>query len=94
MGIPFYHSFDYYTVLVSILTNSSYYYMFFATDYLRKIFWDPIWDGNEEEARNRIRKYILTTKGNSINDALDILKGMKLKCTAVQEVINMLIMHE
>ena len=49
MGVPFYYSFDYYTVLVSMLTNPSFFYPFFGSPTLLKIFWDPIWkegDGN------------------------------------------------
>lgn len=110
MGIPFYHSFDYYTVLVSMLTNPSFYYMFFATETLRSIFWDPIWDPkiredstlfgvqtsttDSNEAMRRIRSYILEGKGRSINDAINILRGLRLKCSAVNQVIKQLLLLE
>lgn len=96
MGIPFYHSFDYYTVLVSMLTNPAFYYMFFATDTLRRIFWDPIWDqpSDSNESMRRIRGYLLEGKGHSINDAINILRGLKLKCSAVHQVIKQLLILE
>lgn len=104
MGIPFYYSFDYYTVLVSILTNPAFYYMFFATEKLRTIFWDPIWDPtiytdnnifgsqnhttDSEEAMKRIRRYAMEKKGQSIADAINILRGLKLKCSAINLVLK------
>jgi hypothetical protein len=91
MGIPFYHSFDYYTVLVSMLTNPAFYYMFFATDILRRIFWDPIWGSNAgTKAMKRIRGYVIEGKGQSINDAINILRGLRLKCSALALVIKQL----
>jgi len=90
MGIPFYRSFDYYTVLVSLLTNPAYYYSFFSSETLRKIFWDPIWFDDSIEVMKRIRNYMLENKGQSINDAINILKGTKLKCNALNKVFNYL----
>ena len=98
MGVPFYHSFDYYTVLVSILTDPAFYYMFFSTDTLRQIFWDPIWEtpshyqsGDSHEAMRRIRGYLLEGKGQSIKDAINILRGLRLNCSAIQLVIKQLL---
>src|SRR5205085_7919425 len=55
-GVPFYRSFDYYTVLVSILTIPVFHYMFFATERLLQTFWDPVWiDEDGEEAIDRIK---------------------------------------
>lgn len=105
MGIPFYQSFDYYTILVSTLMIPSFYYMFFASEKLRKIFWDPIWvkstaqsvipfvswgsvSDDADEVFKRIRQYVLEGKGRSITDAVNVLKGIKLKCSALTDVIN------
>jgi hypothetical protein len=95
MGVPFYQSFDYYTILVSMLTNSAFYYPFFATDNLRKIFWDPIWKDSEDGLMmmNKIKTYVEKGTGSSINDALDMLKGVKLRCSAVHAVIKQLQIH-
>lgn len=87
MGIPYYHSFDYYTILISFLSNKYIFYMFFATEYLRNIFWDPVWDvADSEKCIKRIEKMILAGKGYSIRDTLDILKQFKLRCDALQIV--------
>jgi len=87
MGIPYYHSFDYYTVLVSLLTNPGYYYTFFSSERLLKTFWYPVWLNTDESVQNAIYKYVLKNKGRSINDALDILHGTVMKCNAVENVI-------
>ncbi|CAH6420180.1 Hypothetical protein HVR_LOCUS1117 [uncultured virus] len=94
MGIPYYQSFDYYTVLVSILTNPAFYYIFFATDILRKVFWDPIWKDDSSEALKRIHQYIVDGGGRSVNDALNILRGLKLRCNAVHLVMKNLLLLE
>lgn len=105
MGIPFYRSFDYYTVLVSLLTIPAFYYTFFASDNLRKIFWDPIWNCkfrcgyNPVASRSwdenggikimeKIHTYVLERKGRKISDAINILRGTRLKCQAVNIVID------
>lgn len=93
MGVPFYHSFDYYTVLVSILTNPAFYYPFFATNYLRKIFWDPVWKYDGPAVMDKIKMHVDAGTGASINDALDILKGVSLRCNAVHAVIQQLQIH-
>ena len=93
MGIPFYRSFDYYTVLVSMLTRPAFYYMFFSTESLRKTFWDPIWINSAEsdEVLSRIHQYVMEGKGERLADAITIVKGIKLKCGAVNLVINNLL---
>lgn len=88
MGIPFYRSFDYYTVLVSMLTHPAFYYTFFSNPILRSVFWDPIWKDDNIEVVNRIHHYVLERTGRSINDAIAILKGMRLKCDAVTLVMK------
>lgn len=92
MGIPFYRSFDYYTVLVSTLTNPAFFYMFFSDDKLRRIFWNPIWIDNVDanEALSRIRQYVLLGTGQRLRDTINILRGLKLKCRAVNLVIKKL----
>jgi hypothetical protein len=90
MGVPFYKSFDFYTVLVSMLTLPAFYYMFFSDNKLKSIFWDPIWyDVNEaSEANHRIRQHMIENKGRSISDAIIILRGLKLKCNALNIVLG------
>jgi len=90
MGIPFYKSFDLYTVLVSMLTHPAFFYMFFSNTTLKQIFWDSIWYNSyeSEEAINRIRQHVVKGTGRSINDAISILLGLKLKCKAVNIVLG------
>jgi hypothetical protein len=95
MGIPFYRSFDYYTVLVSMLTHPAFYYMFFANGKLRSVFWDPIWVNDSllnegEEVMKRIHQYVIESKGQRISDAITMLKGLRLKCGAIRLVIKQL----
>ena len=63
--------------------------MFFATERLLQTFWDPVWiDEDGEEAIDRIKAYVISGKGRSVGDALDILKGLRLKCNAINRVIK------
>lgn len=89
-GVPYFRSFDYYTMIVSTLTIPEFYYSFFATESLRKVFWDPIWIDLEtnKEVINRIKQYVLLGIGRSFNDSLNILKGIRLRCGAVSAVID------
>ena len=90
MGIPYYQSFDYYTVLVSLLTNPAFYYTFFATDTLQQIFWDPVFGTAGPSMMAKIKDHVMAGTGSSINDALTMLKHTKLKCGAVPQVISKL----
>ena len=92
MGLPFYRSFDYYTILVSMLTHSAFYYMFFATDSLRQTFWDPVWMSTEdaEEALKRIRQHVMEGTGQRISDAITMLRGLKLKCNVIGVIMDSL----
>jgi len=89
MGIPFYRSFDFYTVLVSILMHPAFYYMFFSNENLRSIFWNPIWFNDEEniEIFKRIQQLVHEKKGNKLRDAINVLRGIRLKCDAINLVM-------
>lgn len=95
--IPYYKSFDYYTLIVSVLTDPAFYYTFFTNDYLLNVFYNDIWDSAEtaELMRNKIFYYVRNRRydpnsGKSINDALNMLRGIKLKCSAVADIITSL----
>lgn len=92
MGIPFYMSMDYYTILVSLLTRPAYFYTFFSSEKLLSTFWQPVWNPGEssQDTIDMIYKYVLDNSGRSINDALNILKGRNLRCDAVEAVIRKL----
>lgn len=90
MGIPFYKSFDYYTVLISLLTQPEFYYIFFSTPELIEIFWEPIWSNEGYAVADRIHEYLSQGKGRRISEVIDLLKGFRLKCDAVNRVITAL----
>lgn len=96
MGVPFYRSFDYYTVLVSLLTDPGFYYMFFSTERLRNTFWDPIWANtvDSEKVIKLIRQLVMEGKGKSITEAIAILKGLQLKCGAVNLVMSKILSNQ
>lgn len=89
MGLPFYRSFDYYTVLCSILTIPAFYFSFFGSPELIRTFWTPLWLGDEgSKALERIRFYVNAGTGRSIVDALAILRGHQLKCNGLELVLR------
>ena len=92
MGIPFYMSMDYYTILVSLLTRPAYFYTFFSSEKLLSTFWQPVWNPNEssQDLIDMIYNYVLDNSGRSINDALNMLKGRSLRCDAVTAVMKKL----
>jgi hypothetical protein len=91
MGIPFYQSFDYYTIIVSILTNPAFYYIFFSTPSLITKFWAPLWyDEDGDIVKEKIYQYMLANKGQSIEDTITILKYLNLKCNVVNYMISRL----
>lgn len=96
MGIPFYKSFDYYTVLLSMLTRPYFYYTFFSTDYLRNTFWDPIWKDTEEanQVLTRLKSNLGLEVGKSLVTPLTILRGISLKCAAVNIVMSKLLSNQ
>ena len=95
-GAPYYKTFDLYTVIVSTLTNKEFYYTFFADKKLTSIFWDTIWKTKEdaEDMRYKIYQYMLEGTGHSINDAINMLKGIPLKCGAVKNIMDAIIKYQ
>lgn len=101
MGVPYYKYFDYYTFIISFLSNPSIYYTFFSSEKLTKIFWDPLWNKNMYSnsqgvfcdnastiCMSRIRNYVIQNKGKSIKDALNILDGLYLKLDPLSLILS------
>jgi hypothetical protein len=62
---------------------------FFSSETLIKKFWDPIWDnGIKQEIRIRIYNAIINDTPNNMDEILNILKNINLKCDAVDLIIN------
>jgi len=91
MGIPFYCSYDYYTVLVSFLTNPAIYYSFFSDARLLNTFWFPLLNAEDSsKVFNRIGAHVKEGNGKTIGEAIKVLDGIKLKCSAISDVMKKL----
>lgn len=88
MGIPYYFSFDLYTVLISILLYPNVYFGFFNDAWMQKHVWSIMFDlvdGNT--VKNRIydrMMFLLDQKQKqSYTDSVNILRNIRLKCNLV-----------
>lgn len=91
MGVPFYFSFDTYTVLVSLLLIPEIFYPIMSTDSLRKSLWENLWFPDEiSEAWKRLYSAMSSRKPNSYDTIIDIIKGLKLKCRANEILFGVL----
>lgn len=94
MGIPYYQSFDYYIILVSLLSNRQFYYSFFSSSKLKRIFWDNVLFPHDRDTLNlRVFEMMSEGRGESIRDAMGALNGLKLRCDAVDVLIWLLANH-
>lgn len=93
MGIPYYHSFDYYTFIISMLLNRNIYQMFFDEELLISVFWTPIWSGNYGNiVRDKISQHNYLPRDNDeMSVILHILRDVPLKCDAIDFVIDQLV---
>ena len=91
MGIPFYRSFDFYTFIVSLLTLPEYYYSFFSTNMeeVRDIFWMRIWLDQTDRVKveRRVNKAMRSGRRTSYEDVIKILKGRKLLCGVLDDIV-------
>jgi hypothetical protein len=88
LGIPFYRTFDLYTAMVSMLILPSIHYSFFISDKL-KLLWSSIWTGTDDQVvLQRIRDKLWSKENISIGTAIDILRGIKLLCSATATLFH------
>lgn len=89
-GIPYYKSFDFYTIILSLLTDEKFNVPFFSSRSLRKRYWDPLWTDRSDvdDVELALNSYLGTDTG--INEPIDMLKGKLLKCNVVSEIISTL----
>lgn len=91
MGIPFYMSYDLYTIIVGVLMIEKFYYQITETPELKKVFWDTLWvdQDDEQKLQEKILKY-----HNSDNiyvsyiRIIDFLDNIKLKCDLFKDIIS------
>ena len=79
MGIPFYLSFDTYTILTSIMAIKEFYYAIMFDKSLRDVWTNMFFDNDRNTLYRRLRDNI-AKPSFSIADAIKLLKGIKLKC--------------
>lgn len=89
LGIPTYHSIDYYTLIISLLRIQPFYYGFFGREELVKIYWDSIWldPGDNQLVRMRVRQEMMS--GN-FSTPIELLRNVKLRCNVMHTVISLL----
>lgn len=90
MGLPFYLAYDTYCFIVSLLLIPAYYYSFFDSPELIEYVWKPLWFGQDGD---RIQLTILSlhddqVRAQSISTALDLLRGVKLRCNATEILLD------
>lgn len=87
-GLPFYHSYDIYTFMVSFLMMPEVFYKVFNDAELQIKIWQPLWFPEDISGMYlNIRDSVLAGKDPSFNNAVSLLSKTKLKC----KVSNLLI---
>lgn len=85
MGIPFYHSWDTYTFLLSFLMIPSVFYRVFTDPRLKAAIWDPMWFPEESSKMfTQLQSAVQKRKDPSYDNVVSILKGSKLKCRGTE----------
>lgn len=93
MGIPFYSSFDLYTILISLLVIPSIYNIVFNDNDLSNIFFRNMWYPEDiSPVYIDIKKIVDSNrqKPPTFDDILKILHGRKLKCNLTAEMLEVL----
>lgn len=91
MGIPFYGSFDLYTVLISLLIMPEIYYTVFTDSKLKNIFFDTMWFIEDiSPVFKAITNAMENKKPNSYDTVISILRGRKLKCNLLNDLLRVL----
>lgn len=89
IGLPFYSSFDVYTLFLSIFLIPQFHYSVFDSNTnLKKLLWDPLWFPVDREVMyNRVVS--LMNRGSSIlfDDIVTILRNIRLKCNVTDDLI-------
>lgn len=95
MGLPFYQSYDFYTLVIGLMMIPSYHHIILGTDYLRQLIWDPLWLSEKEangvlvRVQKKMDKRVDRSK-LSFGDAVSILKGVRLRCDVITHVIRLI----
>lgn len=88
MGIPFYLSFDIYTIFISIFCEPTVYYKVFLQRKLKSAFWDPLWVDTKDMILMESRLEKMIHEEVDYNKIMGSLKGIKLKCTVGEDLFE------
>jgi hypothetical protein len=83
LGVPFYFSWDTYTLMISLLMIPEIFYPVMTNQKLRSVLFDSLWFGDDySTVYSRLYSAVQERKENSYTTILNILNGLKLKCNA------------
>lgn len=88
MGLLFYLAFDTYSFFISLLTLPKFYYPFF--EYYNDL-WEILWF---ESPRVKERVYKNIGKELTLEDIINTLKGIRLRCDVTTRIINFFVENE
>jgi len=89
--VPYFESFDYYTMLISILGIPEFFYTFFSSQLLKCMFWDSVFSEDDNEiVYLRLKNLIGKNKEVTQTEIFDILDGVELQTTILTHIMNLM----
>lgn len=90
MGLPFYSSFDLYTLLVSMMMTPIFYYSILNHPFLEKL-WNSLWFLRDLQVINqRLRFFLRKNKSPTMENVIEFLSKTRLKCDLFSDLIEIL----
>ena len=91
MGIPYFNSWDTYTLLLSLLSYREIFFAVFAEEQLRQVFFfDFFFIEDVSRVYKGISNAAIKDKPLSMNDIIGLLRGARLKCNATDTLFERL----
>jgi len=91
MGIPYYSSFDAYTLLISIMIIPEFFYTIFSDTNLENLFNTLFFREDRSTVYAGIYQAVMGKRPNNYDTVLTILRGKKLKCNMLTDVLKLLV---
>lgn len=91
-GTPYYRSFDLYTFMIGMMHYTWFLMPILQNNELRKAFWDTLWleERDKEKVEKRLLNAIDKKNEPSIENIVNILSGVQLKCNLVEDTWKVL----
>lgn len=87
LEVPYYRSFDYYTLILSCLSLEYFFIKVFSNFLLKSIIFDPLFDEDQSsQVYIAIRAAAIRGKPLSYDEIIEILKPLNLRCDAIDLV--------